>query len=98
MSRKAVLERMLGKKAAKRFVPKPIALGLPTEFIDQVVGVELAKAHGSLTKDLRARKRGSSIALFDTDKDRDVEIIQSHLQAFETVAGYYGVPLGRRSV
>lgn len=93
MSRKAVLERTLGKKAAKKFLPKPIALELPTEFIDQVVGMELTKAHGSLTTDLKARKRGSGIALFDADRDRDVEIIQSHIQAFETVARYYGIYL-----
>ena len=93
MTRKAVLERMLGKKAAKKFVPKSVALELPVEFIDQVIAVELIKTHGSLTKDLKARKRGQSIALFDTDKDRDIAILQEHLSAFETVARYYGVSL-----
>jgi len=93
MSRKAVLERTLGKKAAKRFLPKAVTLELPCEFIDQVVGVELAKTHGSLTADLKARKASRGIAIFDIDKARDVELLQEHLRAFETVAKYYGVSL-----
>jgi hypothetical protein len=93
MSRKAVLERTLGKKAAKKFLPKPLTLTLPSEFIDQLVTIELSKTHASLTTDLKARKAGKGISIFEADKDQDVALIQEHLRALETVARYYGASL-----
>jgi hypothetical protein len=96
MSRKAVLERTLGKKAAKRFLPKvtqELKLELSCELVEQVMQVELRSIHGSLTKDLKARKAGKGIAIFDPDKDRDIAEISNHLNAIETVSRYYGVSL-----
>ena len=96
MSRKAVLERTLGKKAAKRFLPKvtqELKLELSCELVEQIMQAELSSIHGSLTKDLKSRKAGKGIAIFDLDKDRDIAEISTHLRAIETVARYYGVTL-----
>lgn len=96
MTRKAVLERTLGKKAAKKFlpkVPKELKLELSCELIDQIVSAELKKVHESLTKDLKSRKAGKGIAIFSTDKDEDLAEMSAHLRAIETVARYYGVTL-----
>lgn len=96
MSRKAVLERTLGKKAAKRFLPKvtqELKLELSCELVEQIMQVELRSIHGSLTKDLKARKSGKGIAIFHLDKDRDIAEISNHLNAIETVSRYYGASL-----
>jgi len=96
MSRKAVLERTLGKKAAKRFLPKitnELKLELSCELVEQIMRSELSSIHGSLTKDLKARKAGNGIAIFDPDKNRDIAEMSAHLSAIETVARYYGVSL-----
>jgi len=96
MSRKAVLERTLGKKAAKRFLPKvtqELKLELSCELVEQIMQVELRSIHGSLTKDLKSRKAGKGIAIFHLDKDRDIAEISNHLNAIETVSRYYGVSL-----
>ena len=98
MNRKAVLERTLGKKAAKRFLAKQpkeesITLELPTDLLDQIVVAELIRTHESLTTDLKARKAGKGIAIFDLDKELDIKTLEGHLFCFETVLKYYGVSL-----
>jgi hypothetical protein len=98
MSRKAVLERTLGKKAAKRFLakqPKPefITLELPTDLLEQVVVAELTKTHESLTTDLAARKKNTGMAIFELDKELDIKTLEGHLFCFETVLKYYGASL-----
>ena len=96
MTRKAVLERTLGKKAAKKFLPKrpkAITLELPTDLLEQVVVAELTKTHESLTTDLKARRAGKGIAIFDLDKEIDIKTLEGHLFCFETVLKYYGVSL-----
>ena len=100
MSRKAVLERTLGKKDAQKFlpkVPKELKLELSCELVEQIMQVELSSIHASLTKDLKSRKAGKGIAIFDPDKDRDISVIANHLNAIETVARYYGVALNGKA-
>jgi len=98
MSRKAVLERTLGKKAAKRFLAKQpkeesVTLELPTDLLDQIVVVELTRTYQSLTTDLAARKKGNGTAIFELDKELDIKTLEGHLFCFETVLKYYGASL-----
>ena len=100
MSRKAVLERTLGRKQAKKFISKaPKKADLETVFLDvrpqvveQIVAQELARLHASLTTDLKDRKRGKKISIFDHDREVDMGMISAHLYAIETVLRYYVSP------
>jgi hypothetical protein len=74
-------------------ITNELKLELSCELVEQIMQVELRSIHGSLTKDLKARKAGKGIAIFDPDKDRDIAEISNHLSAIETVARYYGVSL-----
>jgi hypothetical protein len=98
MSRKAVLERTLGKKAAKRFLAKQpkeesVTLELPTDLLDQIVVAELIRTYEALTTDLAARKKDNGMAIFELDKELDIKTMEGHLFCFETVLKYYGASL-----
>jgi hypothetical protein len=98
MSRKAVLERTLGKKAAKRFLSKlpkdkSITLELPPETLEQLVIAELVGTYQQLVVDLKARRDNRGMAIFDTDKEIDIKTLEGHLFCFETILKYYGVTL-----
>lgn len=101
MSRKAVLERTLGKKAAKKFTPKPVkpakagtvTLDLPCELLEQIVKAELTSLHESLTADLEARRQGTGTAIFELDQQVDIKILEGHLFCLETILKYYGASL-----
>jgi len=66
MNRKAVLERTLGKKAAKKFLPEtpknqassPVSLEIESNVIEQIVLQELVYLRTSLMRDLKDRKAG----------------------------------------
>lgn len=100
MSRKAVLERTLGKKAAKKFLsaePKKVAhstvsLEVEADVIEQIVIQELVGLHTSLSRDLKDRKAGKPIGIFDMDKDIDIATLNGHIFAVETVLKYYTTP------
>lgn len=100
MSRKAVLKRTLGKKGAKRFIPKApkkaplenVKLEVPSEVIEQVLVHELVKLHGSLTTDLEDRKAGVGFPVFERDRSMDIAMLEGHLFAIETVLRYYTTP------
>lgn len=100
MSRKAVLERTLGKKAAKKFLPETpkneasatVSLEVESDVIEQIVVQELVGLHTSLSRDLKDRKAGKRIGIFDMDKDIDIATLNGHLFAVETVLKYYTTP------
>lgn len=100
MNRKAVLERTLGKKAAKKYLseePKKVShstvsLEVEADVIEQIVVQELVGLHTSLSRDLKDRKAGKRIGIFDMDKDIDIATLNGHLFAVETVLKYYTTP------
>lgn len=103
MTRKAVLERTLGKKAAKKFLPSPkkpevdlVKLLQSSDLLDQLVQVELTKVRGSLLKDLAGRKAGRfPNGIFESDKELDIETIEQHIDALELVIRYFSTPSSR---
>jgi hypothetical protein len=44
----------------------------------------------NLEVDLENRKAGTGIAVFDTNKKKDIAEIKRHIDAFKTVLKYYG--------
>lgn len=104
MTRKAVLERTLGKKAARKFIPKApkkpeidlVKLLENSDVFDALVRAELLKVHQALTMDLEGRKTGRfNYGIFESDKDLDIETIEQHLRALELVARYFSTPSSR---
>lgn len=100
MNRKAVLERTLGKKAAKKYLAQEskneasstVSLEIEADVIEQIVIQELIGLHASLARDLKDRKGGKPIGIFDMDKDIDIATLNGHLFAVETVLKYYATP------
>lgn len=97
MNRKAVLERTLGKKAAKKYLPKQeasstVSLEVDGHIVEQIVVQELIGLHRLLSHDLKDRKSGKGTAVFDLDKDTDIATLNGHLFAVETVLRYYTTP------
>ena len=100
MNRKAVLERTLGRKAAKKFLPKEpkeeafssVSLEVDGHIIEQIVVQELIGLHRLLSRDLKDRKTGKGTAVFDLDKDIDIATLEGHIFAVETVLKYYTTP------
>ena len=100
MSRKAVLERTLGKKGAKKFLPETpkneasatVSLEIESDVLDQIVLQELVSLRTSLMRDLKDRKAGKKIAIFELDKELDIATLNGHIFAVETVLRYYATP------
>ena len=103
MTRKAVLERTLGKKAAKKFLPPPkkpevdlVKLLQSSDLLDLLIQAELTKVHGSLIKDRAGRLAGRfPSGIFESDKDLDIETIERHLDALELIIRYFSTPSSR---
>jgi hypothetical protein len=58
--------------------------------LDAIVRSDLKSVLDSLKRDLKARKSGKGVGIFDTDKAEDVAEIQRHIEAFKIVLKYYG--------
>ncbi len=60
---------------------------------DTVDGIARASMHSvleNLQKDLTERKNGDGMAIFVTEQEFDVMLIEKHIEAFELVLKYYG--------
>ena len=60
---------------------------------DTVDGIARASMHSvleNLQKDLVERKNGNGMAIFVTEQEFDVMLIEKHIEAFQLVLKYYG--------
>ena len=57
--------------------------------IDKITVNSLKELRKLLENDLELRKEGTGMAIFDTDKDKDVKLLKKQIKAFETVIKYY---------
>ena len=60
---------------------------------DTVDGIARASMHSvleNLQKDLVERKNGDGMAIFVTEQEFDVMLIEKHIEAFKLVLKYYG--------
>ena len=60
------------------------------EQLDHLLSAKLKSLLKLLQDDLKRRKEGVGMAIFDTDLDTDVKIMKDHIKAFKTVLKFYG--------
>jgi len=70
---------------------RKVTVELDWDTVDNIVKQELASLKDNLKDDLKKRKAGKGIAVFETDKTLDVALIKEHIEAFDLVLKYYGV-------
>jgi len=67
-----------------------IKIDFDEEQLDKLLHAKLNSLMKLLQYDLKRRKEGTGMAIFDTDLDTDVKIMKDHIKAFKTVLKYYG--------
>ena len=70
---------------------RKVTVELDWNTIDGIVKQELVSLKDNLEQDLKKRKKGTGMAIFDTDKTTDVALIKEHIEAFKLILKYYGV-------
>lgn len=70
---------------------RKVTVELDWDTVDNIVKQELASLKDNLEQDLKKRKKGTGMAIFDTDKTTDVALIKEHVEAFNLILKYYGV-------
>ena len=60
------------------------------EQIQSIIKHELTWDLEQMKKDLKARKKGECMAIWDHDQDKDVALIKEHIEALKLVLKYYG--------
>lgn len=68
---------------------RKITIELDWDTIDRITSSSMKSLVENLKDDLKKRKKGSGMAVFDTDKTKDIAMIQHHIDAFNTVLKYY---------
>ena len=68
-----------------------VTVELDWDTVDGIVKQELLSMRENLTEDLRKRKAGEGVAIFEVNKKKDIAIIKDHIDAFNTILRYYGV-------
>ena len=66
-----------------------IEIDIDYDEVDKIIVNSLKELRNLLENDLQLRKEGAGMAIFDTDKDKDVKLLKKHIKAFETVIKYY---------
>lgn len=70
---------------------RKVSVDLDWDTVDNIVKQELISLKSNLQEDLKKRKKGTGMAIFDTDKTTDVALIKEHIEAFNVILKYYGV-------
>jgi len=66
-----------------------IEVDIDYDEVDKITVNSLKELRKLLENDLERRKEGTGMAIFDTDKDKDVKLLKRQIKAFETVIKYY---------
>ena len=66
-----------------------VEFDLDYDEVDRITVNSLKELRNLLENDLERRKEGTGMAIFDTDKDKDVKLLKKQIKAFETVIKYY---------
>ena len=69
---------------------KKVTVELDWDTIDKVATCAMKSVLENLEVDLENRKDGTGMAIFDTNKKKDIAEIKRHIDAFKTVLEYYG--------
>lgn len=68
-----------------------VTVELDWDTVDNIVKKELISLKANLKEDLKKRKAGKGMAIFETDKTLDIALIKEHIEAFNVILKYYGV-------
>ena len=68
---------------------KKVTIELDWNTIDYITTCSMKGLVESLEADLELRKAGTGMAIFDTNKKKDIAEIQRNIDAFRTVLKYY---------
>ena len=69
---------------------KKITVELDWDTIDRITICSMKSLLESLEADLKKRKNDTGMAIFETDKEADIALIEKHVDAFKLVLKYYG--------
>lgn len=69
---------------------RKITVELDWDTIDKITTCSMKSILENLEVDLENRKKDKGIAVFDTNKKKDIAEIKRHIDAFKTVLKYYG--------
>ena len=66
-----------------------IEVDLDWELADIIVSKNLNYLLETLETDIACRKSDVGMAIFDTDKDKDIKIMKKHIKAIKLILKYY---------
>ena len=69
---------------------KKITVDLDWDTIDGIARASMHSVLENLQKDLVERKNGNGMAIFVTEQEFDVMLLEKHIEAFQLVLKYYG--------
>ncbi len=69
---------------------KKVMVELDYDAVDGIVTQELRSLRNNLKDDLKKRKKGTGMAIFETDKEADIILLKEHIEAFNLILCYYG--------
>jgi len=68
---------------------KSITIDLDYDTIDRIATSSMKSVLENLEIDLKKRKDDSGMAIFETDKEADIALMEKHVEAFKLVLEYY---------
>lgn len=68
---------------------KSITIDLDYDTIDRIAISSMKSVLENLEIDLEKRKNDSGMAIFETDKEADIALMEKHVEAFKLVLEYY---------
>ena len=77
---------------------KKVTVELDWDTIDGIARASMHSVLENLQKDLVERKNGDGMAIFVTEQEFDVMLIEKHIEAFKLVLKYYGENANARSI
>ncbi len=69
---------------------RKVTVELDWDTIDKITTCSMKSLVESLEADLEKRKNDTGMAIFETDKESDIALIEKHIEAFKLVLKYYG--------
>jgi hypothetical protein len=70
---------------------KSVTIELDWDTIDRITTSSMKSILENLEKDLEARKDDSGMAIFVLEKEKDIALLEKHIEAFKLVLKYFGV-------
>jgi hypothetical protein len=66
-----------------------VEIDLDWELADIIATKNLSYLLDTLETDLACREAGNGMAIFDTDKDKDIKLLKKHIKAMKLILKYY---------